>query len=380
MDEQPNVADILVVDDTSANLRLLAQLLTEHGYKARAVLSGERALIAAQSAVPDLILLDVRMPGLDGYETCRRLKNDARTRETPVLFISALYDVEDKLKAFASGGVDYITKPFQPQEVLARVETQLALRRLQRELKRTNAELAVQVEQLQDHVQELDAFAHTVAHDLKNPLLQITGYAETLLGFYHEIPSDELLRGLGGIVRGGHKMGNIIEELLMLAGVRKTEVEPELLDMSAIVAEALERLADMLHQQGAHVQTPDTWPVALGHAPWIEQVWINYLSNGCKYGGQPPVLELGADKLPNGQVRFWVQDNGRGLTPAEQGRLFVPFTRLEQARAQGYGLGLSVVRRIVEKLGGQVGVESAGIPGQGSKFYFTLPEHHARFA
>jgi two-component system, sensor histidine kinase and response regulator len=103
-------------------------------------------------------------------------------------------------------------------------------------------------------------------------------------------------------------------------------------------------------------------------------VWINYLSNGCKYGGQPPELELGADVLLDGQVRFWVQDNGRGLAAEEQARLFVPFTRLEQARAKGYGLGLSVVRRIIEKLGGQVGVESAGIPGQGSKFYFILPE------
>ncbi len=374
MNEQTDMADILVVDDTSANLRLLAQLLTEQGYKVRAVLSGERALIAAQAAVPDLILLDVRMPGLDGYETCLRLKSDERTCETPVLFISALYDVEDKLKAFASGGVDYITKPFQPQEVLARVETQLALRHFQRELKRANAELAVQVEQLQDHIQELDAFAHTVAHDLKNPLLQITGYAETLLEFYHEIPSDEVLRGLAGIVRGGHKLGNIIEELMLLTGVRKAEVTQEPLDMNAIVTEALQRLADMFQQQGVRVRVSDTWPTALGHAPWIEQVWINYLSNGCKYGGQPPVLELGVDTASDGQVRFWVQDNGRGLTPADQARLFVPFTRLEQARAQGYGLGLSVVRRIIEKLGGQVGVESAGIPGQGSKFYFTLPE------
>jgi two-component system, sensor histidine kinase and response regulator len=377
MNAQTEVADILVVDDTSANLRLLAQLLTEHGYKVRAVLSGERALIAAQSAVPDLILLDVRMPGLDGYETCRRLKSDERTRETPVLFISALYDVEDKLTAFASGGVDYITKPFQPQEVLVRVETQLSLRRLQRELKRANAELAVQVGQLQEHVEELDAFAHTVAHDLNNPLLQITGYAETLLEFYHEIPTDEVLRALGGIVRGGHKLGNIIEELLLLAGVRKTEVELEPLDMRAIVTEALERLADMFQQHGARVVVPGDWSTEFGHAPWIEQVWINYLSNGCKYGGQPAVLILGSDVLPNGEVRFWVQDNGRGLTPAEQARLFVPFTRLEQVRAKGYGLGLSVARRIVEKLGGQVGVESTGVPGQGSKFYFTLPEHHA---
>jgi two-component system, sensor histidine kinase and response regulator len=174
-------------------------------------------------------------------------------------------------------------------------------------------------------------------------------------------------------VRGGHKLGNIIEELLLLAGVRKTEVVLEPLDMHAIVTESVQRLADMFQQQGVQVRLPETWPPVLGYAPWIEQVWINYLSNGCKYGGQPPVLELGAEMIPAEQVRFWVRDNGLGITPADQARLFVPFTRLEQARAQGYGLGLSVVRRIVEKLGGQVGVESAGVPGQGSTFYFTLP-------
>jgi signal transduction histidine kinase len=123
----------------------------------------------------------------------------------------------------------------------------------------------------------------------------------------------------------------------------------------------------------------------LGYAPWVEEVWANYLSNGCKYGGTPsaaPRLELGGDLLPilpagDGQdgsmVRFWVHDSGDGLTSEQQNRLFTPFTRLDQARARGHGLGLSIVRRIVEKLGGQVGVESNGAPGQGSTFYFTLP-------
>jgi len=123
------------------------------------------------------------------------------------------------------------------------------------------------------------------------------------------------------------------------------------------------------------------WPAALGYGPWIEEVWVNYLSNAIKYGGQPPRMELGADPLPNpppqagegkggGMVRFWVRDNGSGITPEDQSRLFAPFTRLDQIRAGGHGLGLSIVRRIVEKLGGQVGVESQ--VGSGSTFSFTL--------
>jgi signal transduction histidine kinase len=132
----------------------------------------------------------------------------------------------------------------------------------------------------------------------------------------------------------------------------------------------------MIGRFRAEVALPDNWPVALGYGPWIEQVWVNYLSNAIKYGGEPPRVELGADAsgdagLSQGRVRFWVRDNGPGLGEEEIGRLFVPFTRLDQARAQGHGLGLSIVRRIVEKLGGGVGVESE--PGEGSLFYFALP-------
>jgi len=166
-------------------------------------------------------------------------------------------------------------------------------------------------------------------------------------------------------------MNNIVEELLLLAGVRKTEVKVGPVDMDHIVAESRRRLAYMIKECQAEIVLPSAWPAAQGYAPWIEEVWANYLSNGCKYGGRPPHLELGAQAQPDGQVRFWVRDNGHGLTPEEQGRLFMPFMRLDQVRAKGHGLGLSIVRRIVEKLGGQVGVESQ--LGQGSTFYFTLP-------
>jgi signal transduction histidine kinase len=357
---------VLIVDDVRENVHRLSQLLIIHGYQVHGVTDGEAALKVVQTFLPDLILLDVLMPGLDGYEVCRRLKADDRTRDVPVVFLSALGQTEDKIKAFRAGGVDYILRPFQTEEVLARVNTHVTLRRLQRDLNR-------QIAELREQNAELDAFAHTVAHDLKNPLQQVIGYAETLVEFYHEIPSTEVLRSLASIARGGRKMHNIIEELLLLAGVRKTEVELGPLEMDAIVGEAARRLEELLKQSGASLKLPATWPPALGYAPWIEEVWVNYLSNGCKYGGQPPELRLGGDVLPTGMARFWVKDNGRGLQPDQQARLFVPFTRLEQTRATGYGLGLSVVRRIIEKQGGEAGVVSSGVPGEGSLFYFTLP-------
>ena len=131
-------ADILVVDDTPANLRLLSQMLAEHGYLVRPVPDGLLALAATQAQPPDLILLDIRMPEMDGYEVCRRLKADPQTRDIPIIFISALGETEDKVKAFSVGGVDYITKPFQIEEVLARVEAHLSLRRLQQQLQDAN--------------------------------------------------------------------------------------------------------------------------------------------------------------------------------------------------------------------------------------------------
>jgi signal transduction histidine kinase len=123
----------------------------------------------------------------------------------------------------------------------------------------------------------------------------------------------------------------------------------------------------------AEISMPDTWPVAIGHAPWIEEVWVNYISNALKYGGRPPQVEIGSDLQPDGLLRFWVRDNGIGISRDICAQLFAPFTRVAPARAAGHGLGLSIVQRIVEKMGGQVGVVSDGVPGMGSLFYFTLP-------
>jgi signal transduction histidine kinase len=236
------------------------------------------------------------------------------------------------------------------------------------------------VEMLREHVadlqaqnEELDAFAHTVAHDLQNPLGLISGFAEALEHDYDRLSARELQGYLRTIAHNSRRMGSIINELLLLAGVRRMEAEIQFLDMADIVAEALGQLADVIDEHEAVIVLPEEWPATLGYAPWVAEVWVNYLSNAIKYGGRPPLVELGADTQVDGMVRFWVRDNGLGLTAEESSRLFVPFTQLAQVRASGHGLGLSIVQRIVYKLGGQVGVESEGVPGRGSLFFFTLP-------
>jgi signal transduction histidine kinase len=245
------------------------------------------------------------------------------------------------------------------RDITARKQAEEALRQYTAELEASNA--------------ELDAFAHTVAHDLKGPLSVIVGYSSLIETQYEEMDPETVQSNLQRIMRTGYKMTDIISELLLLASVRKVEeIERSELDTAAIVAEVRRRMRNLIAEYEAELVAPDAWPVAVGYAPWVEEVWVNYVSNACKYGGRPPRVELGADTAePGGMVRFWVRDNGGGLTEKQQVRLFTQFTQLHEIRSQGHGLGLSIVQRIVDKLGGQVGVESQ--VGQGSTFFFTLP-------
>jgi PAS domain S-box-containing protein len=724
-------ASILIVDDTPANLRLLIQMLKSQNYRARAVTSGPQALAAVQSNPPDLILLDIMMPKMNGYEVAARLKKDPDLEDVPIIFISALNDTESKIKAFEAGGADYVTKPLQSEEVLARVQTHLQLRHelrerqrliqeldtlnrqlqqeitqrkaaqeareaslqlLRRALERTealhtiarslivkrdlddmlqsvadnlvkalacsrvivmtldierecitrlvksgpDADLVVEpaysdlmeglpgwavknlqpilstkhhpdpreshrarelrrkseggsmivvplhyqghtlgtlvainkpdqddfeksdvallgavagqvaiiltniqlaeetsrlkefnegivqgvaeailitdpeetvtfanpavgdmlgyraesligkkmdemmpkpeppskerdyvrakvvkrraertyqyeakllndagvpvpvlasarplfrdgtftgtltaftdisdlkeaeaalrqfAEDLQKQNAELDAFSHTVAHDLKGPLSTMIGFADILQDDLDELP-ETFGYFINHIIQTSFKMSAIIDELLLLASVRSVEqIDVAIVDMAAVVAKAERRWRYLLEDGtiNAHVIIPESWPGVLGYGPWLEEVWVNYVTNAIKYGTgpddrEPSQIELGfgwhnhhaaaappvADgsdptvisetPVQDGYVRFWVRDQGPGLSPKQQRQLFTPFERLHNVRASGHGLGLSIVRRIIEKLGGQVGVESA--PGTGSTFYFTLP-------
>ncbi len=258
-----------------------------------------------------------------------------------------------------------LVMPFAQQAAVA-----IANARLVETLRRRSSALEMRNE-------ELDAFAHTVAHDLKGPLSSLVGYGGFLEENFMEMPGDEIRRLLHTISKSGRKLDNIIDELLLLTTVRKGDVKMQPLDMTEIVAEAQRRVRDMVEEYRAEIVIPLSWPTALGHGPWVEEIWTNYLSNAIKYGGSPARVELGAMPLRrqvaggHAMICFWCRDNGAGLTIEEQERLFTLFTRLDTIRAKGHGLGLSIVRRIAERLGGTVGVESEA--GRGSTFWFTLP-------
>lgn len=242
-----------------------------------------------------------------------------------------------------------------------------------RELSDKTRQMQVQSAELAERNQDLEAYAQTVAHDLKTPLAAIVGHASLLDSGVVALTAEKSRETAGLIHRTARKMASIIEALLLMASVRRGgTVELQQLDSASLVAEALHRLQPFAASRGAQISLPGAWPVARGQPEWVEEIWANYLSNAIKYGGEPPRIELGADLPERGQVRFWVRDHGPGVAESQRARLFSDFERLAPHAAEGHGLGLSIVRRIASRLGGEVGLDSP--TDGGARFWFTLPQ------
>ncbi|MBZ0310177.1 MAG: HAMP domain-containing histidine kinase, partial [Anaerolineae bacterium] len=206
-------------------------------------------------------------------------------------------------------------------------------------------------------------------HDLKAPLSIIIGYMQLLR---NDLPKDDFqVSVMQKIESTIQKMGRIIDDLLLFArSYGKETVRYEPLNMQQIVEEVQQRLSPLIEKGNADVTLAENWPSAVGYAGWVEEVWMNYMTNALKYGGTPPHITVGADSQ-KGLVRFWVRDSGQGLNEEQQSVLFQPFQRLDQTDPDAIGLGLWICRRLIERQGGRVGVRSR--PGEGSLFYFTLP-------
>lgn len=362
MKPHQNIRVLVVEDDFLVSEMIRGLLEDELGYQVVGEAeNGREAIALNQTLQPDVILMDIQMPEMGGIEAATYI---TAHHPTPIVVLTA-YETPALVAEASQAGVGaYLIKPPNSQEIERAITIALARFHDLQQLRHLNT-------QLQAYNEELDAFAHTVAHDLQNPLSLVVGFADLLVEDVAQLPAETVAECVQTIANNAHKMSNIIDELLLLAGVRQREVELTPLAMGAVIHEALQRLRHMQHKYGAHITRPSDWPPALGYAPWVEEVWVNYIDNAMKYGGQPSQIILGASALDSGFVCFWVRDNGPGLSEVEQSLLFTPFTQLNQMRVQGHGLGLSIVQRIIEKLGGDVGVEST--PGDGSTFWFTLP-------
>lgn len=419
-------ADILIVDDTPDNIRFLSAMLLDQGYNVRKAINGPMALIAAQTLPPDLILLDVNMPEMSGYEVCQRLKSIPQTESIPVIFLSALDDVVDKVKAFEVGAVDYVTKPFQFAEVLARIQTQLTIQNLQHQLQNQNAKLQTTLRDLKiaqaqliqkEKMVGLGQLVAGVAHEINNPISFISGnlshaqrYIEDLLNlvslYQQNYPeptpeieaaiedldldflTSDLKKLLGSMHTGVDRICTILLALRIFSRLDESDVK--LVDIHEGIDSSLVFLRHrLLQKNGLEINVVKEYgdlPLIACYASQLNQVFLNLLTNAVDAltgGYEPseiksslsheiaPSIWIRTELINPETVKISIKDNGLGIPEALRSRIFEPFFTTKPI-GQGSGLGLSTSYQIVvEKHRGKLICNS--IPGEGSEFVIELP-------
>lgn len=371
---KPESVTILMVDDNPANIKLLADMLTSRGYNVEQASNGLDALALARAKEPDIILLDIFMPEVDGYEVCRRLKADEETNRIPVIFISALTDVDNIVRGFDVGGSDYITKPFKFKEVLARIANLLMLVHQRREIEALREQDRQQFETLDNMKSE---YINMATHDLRNPLNVILGYLR-LLERIEVADKDELLlkEATHNIEHSVQKMRTLVTDILDLAQIKTgLDFDRQPTSLETFLASSLQGLHMVAHEKGVSLNytAPEEDVMLLMDVKRMSRVIDNLVSNAIKYTPNGGQVMISAQKL-NGNAQINVSDTGLGIPEKDLPHLFEAFYRIEQSnyqREEGSGLGLSIVKTIVEQHGGTIEVKSA--VGKGSTFIVQLP-------
>ncbi len=360
---------ILIVDDTPVNLDILLKTLEEENYRISVSLDGEGAIKIAPQFKPDLILLDVMMPGIDGYETCRRLKENEETKDIPVIFITAKNQTEDVVRGFAAGGVDYILKPIRQEEALARVNTQMKLRTYLKERDKAH-------EKILKFAEEKCKFATMVAHELRTPMVPISeGVAflcEENIG-----PLNESQKEMTEIIqRNIKRLTKLINQVLdfQKLEVKTLELDLKLDSLNETIAECVED-CNLLAQKNnlkIDLNLDFSLPDVLLDRDKIIQVMGNFLSNAIKFTDEGKITV--STQLQGGFVRTSVQDTGIGMSENDSEEVFQPFIQIScdmKGKPDGTGLGLAISKKLIEKHNGKIGVISQ--TNKGSMFYFDLP-------
>jgi len=373
----PKPVRLLVVDDKPTNISLLFEFLSQQGYEVLVAEEGETALDIARYEQPALILLDIMMPTMDGFETCHQLKINPKTAEIPVIFMTALSEAGDKVHGFAMGAVDYITKPFNHDELLSRIHTHVTLQQLQRDLQHKNQELMEKNAQLVQLNEEKNQFLSLAGRDFKHPLTTIDSTCELLKHHLKELTHEDIAQCLSVIETSSKQMHDLVCELME---VQALEVGRKVLHLMPIDIQLMVSMVLARYEQRAAEKTISVYyePVAQPFMAMVDekaiyQVLDNLVSNAIKYS---PVKKSIWVRLyqDNQQVCCEVQDEGPGLSSADQQRLFQKFTRLTPrptAEESSTGLGLFIVKRLVEAMHGQVWCHST--LDQGTTFCVALP-------
>jgi len=363
---------VLIVDDNIANIEVLGAALA-NDYDIRFATGGAEGLALAKRAPPDLILLDVMMPGMDGFETCQRLRANPQMRDTPVIFISALDAVADKVKAFKVGGSDYVTKPFQPEEVQARVSTHVNLYRARRKLYEREEMLRRNLAQLEAANKELDAFAYSVSHDLRAPLRHIDGFLGLLKARAVATLDDKSLHYMDTIAAAAKRMGTLIDDLLSFSRMGRSAMAAQRVELAALVQEVIQELGTSTTARAIDWRIGEL-PVVTGDRAMLRVALVNLIANALKFTQkrEKAEIEISSQSAAMEDVIF-VRDNGVGFDMQYVNKLFGVFQRLHRAdEFEGTGIGLANVRRVITRHGGRTWAE--GKVDGGATFYFTLPK------
>ncbi|HAF94786.1 MAG: hypothetical protein A2021_06665 [Elusimicrobia bacterium GWF2_52_66] len=364
-----NPPNVLMVDDMPANLELLSGMLKGRGYKVRAAVSGELALRAVRNNPPDLILLDINMPEMNGYEVCEKLKSDEKLKDIPIIFLSALSETMDKVKAFGAGGVDYITKPFQFEEVEARVETHLELRRQKRQLQE-NYDRLRELEKLRD------SMVNMIIHDIRSPLAGIYGYLELIGENSGETLSADSVRYSAEAMKAAKQIIQMVSDVLDTSKMEEGQMKLKLeeCDLSRMLEEGILGLKSLFEGRVVRFK-PGKIPVKVqADRDIIFRVIQNLLANAIKFAPKTGGLILLDIKPAGGRVRVSVQNNGPSIAPEYHQKIFEKFAQAEAGAGRkrySTGLGLTFCKLAVEAHGGSIGVDSE--EGKGSSFWFELP-------
>lgn len=367
---------VLYIEDDPGSAELLRRYLEKFNCVMAIAKDGESGLLACQQTPFDIVLVDHTLAGINGLEVIRQLHRNFDPIPG-IIMITGTGDEQTAVEALKSGADDYIVKDVQGtyfallNEVIYSVLEKKAMREKQERLILEQTQL----------IADLQAFSYAVAHDLKQPLATlITSFS--LMERYNAMhDQDRITDKLEQTKDTVYKMNSTLDALILLAQVRSTTtVLFEPVQMTPIAQKVCRHLDEMIQARHAIVTVMEDMPAAIGYPPWIEEIWMNYLTNALKYGGTPPHIVIGATTQDDGSVHYWMRDNGEGFNPEDREKLFVPFSRMRERKAEGHGLGLAIVSMIVRKLGGEIIAQS--VPGHGSTFGFALRaanhESHSR--
>lgn len=362
---------ILIVDDIPENVKIIAHMLKDRGFTIIIAQSGFEALEKCSTLQIDLILLDISMPGIDGYEVCERIKSNPETENIPVIFVTARDNPEDIVKGFQKGAVDYLTRPVNSAELRARVATHL-------ELKNSKDIIEQQNRELRELNASKDKFLSILAHDLKNPIAGVITTSQLLVKMYDSLRDKERFSYVQEIYSSTHRVLHILEDLLQWSRSQSGRIEykPEQIQLSRVTFEGVAALEQAAEEKNITIHNEiDDAITALGDRNMVATVIRNLLSNAVKFTKPGGEIILKAEEKAT-HVDYSIRDTGVGIPPENLERLFKIDGGLSTTgtnHEKGTGLGLILCKEFVEKNKGTILVEST--PGKGSVFTFTLPKH-----